>query len=213
MAEAKDFYSSSVGIRTFPPFVCEPSKSSPIDILEARGRLLSRIAFAFRSFFAILFSGDLPADIAAAFGYSKPQPAPVVKPVDLPRVSDGALQILHILQRDSRIIDFLMEDITSYADDQIGAAVRTLHADCKASLNRHVTLVPLIDGVEGTFQRIDGSKTPDPNRIKLIGNVPASGKVSGGTLRHRGWSASAVNLPPLGKADATVLTPAELEVE
>jgi hypothetical protein len=198
---------------TLRPSVCKGSKSPPIDILKARGRYLSRIALAFRSFFAILFSGDLPADIASAFGFSKPQPAPVVKAVDVPKVSDGALQILHILQRDSRIIDFLMEDISSYADDQIGAAVRTLHADCKASLNRHVTLVPVMDGVEGTFQKIDGSKTPDPNRIKLIGNVPASGKVAGGTLRHRGWSASAVNLPPLGRTDATVLTPAELEVE
>ena len=174
---------------------------------------MSRIAFAFRSFFAILFSADLPADIAAAFGYEKSQPAPVVKPVDVPRPSDGALQLLQILQRDSRIVDFLMEDISSYADDQIGAAVRTLHSDCKASLNRHVTLIPVIDGVEGTFQKLDASKTPDPNRIKLIGNIPASGKVSGGLLRHRGWSASAVNLPSLGKADVAVLTPAELEVE
>ena len=91
--------------------------------------------------------------------------------------------------------------------------MRTLHGDCKASLNRHVSLLPVIDGVEGTLQKIDGSKTPDPNRIKLIGNVPGSVKVSGGILRHRGWFAASVALPPLGKADATVVTPAELEVE
>ena len=178
---------------------------------------MSRIVFAFRSFFAILFSGELPPDIASAFGFFKPETIPIIKqdskPVDLPKTTDGALQILQILQRDSRLVDFLMEDISSYADDQIGAAVRTLHADCKASLNRHLTLSPVIDGVEGTFHRLDSSKAPDPARIKLIGNVPASGKVSGGTLRHRGWSASAVSLPPLGKADAAILTPAELEVE
>lgn len=127
--------------------------------------------------------------------------------------SDGALQILHILQRDSRLIDFLMEDITSYEDDQVGSAVRSIHNDCKASLTRHVTLAPVIDSVEGTYQKLDASKAPDPNRIKLIGNVPASGKVAGGTLRHRGWLASSVNLPPLGKQDASVLAPAELEVE
>ena len=121
--------------------------------------------------------------------------------------------MLQILQRDSRLIDFFMEDISAYHDDQIGAAVRTLHADCKASLNRHVSLIPVIDGVEGTFQKLDSSKTPDPNRIKLIGNVPASGKVAGGILRHRGWSAATVTLPAIGKADTTVLTPAELEVE
>ena len=184
-----------------------------IDILTVRGLLLSRIAAAFRSFFSILFSGELPADIANEFGFEKPQPPPVVKPVEMPRVSDGALQMLNILQRDSRFIDFLMEDISSYADDQVGAAVRTLHDDCRASLLRHVTLTPVIDGVEGTFQKLDVSKTPDPNRIKLIGNVPANGKALGGTLRHRGWLASAVSLPVLGKQDVSVLTPAEIEVE
>jgi hypothetical protein len=106
-----------------------------------------------------------------------------------------------------------MEDIASYADDQIGAAVRTLHSDCKGSLNRHITLAPVIDGVEGTYQKMDSSKAPDPNRIKLIGNVPPSGKVAGGTLRHRGWMASSVNLPAPGKQDSSVLAPAELEVE
>jgi len=174
---------------------------------------LSRISAAFRSFFSILFSGVLPEDIAIEFGFTKVKPAPVTAPVELPKVSDGALQILHILQRDSRLIDFLMEDIASYADDQIGAAVRTLHTDCKTTLTRHMNLVPVIDGVEGTYQKLDAAKAPDPNRIKLIGNVPASGKVPGGTLRHRGWIASSINLPALGKQDISVLAPAELEVE
>jgi len=106
-----------------------------------------------------------------------------------------------------------MEDLSGYADDQIGAVVRNVHSDCKASLNRHVTLAPVIDGVEGTFQKLDNSKTPDPNRIKLVGNVPASGKVAGGILRHRGWRALSISLPALGKADTSILTPAELEVE
>jgi Domain of unknown function (DUF2760) len=171
---------------------------------------LSRISAAFRSFFSILFSGILPEDIATEFGYAKPVKAPEAPKI---KPSDGALQILHILQRDSRWIDFLMEDIGSYDDEQVGSAARGIHDDCKASLARHVTLSPVIDGVEGTYQKLDPSKAPDPNRIKLIGNVPASGKVAGGTLRHRGWTASSVNLPPLGKQDVTVLAPAELEVE
>ena len=174
---------------------------------------MSRISSALRSFFAILFSGMLPEDIAAQFGYEKPKPVPVVPPVELPKLSDGALQILQILQRDSRLIDFLMEDISGYADDQVGAAVRSLHAESKATLTRHCSLVPVIDGVEGTFQKLDGSKAPDPNRIKLIGNVPANGKAPGGTLRHRGWMVSSINLPPLGKQNPAVLAPAELEIE
>jgi hypothetical protein len=173
---------------------------------------LSRLSAAFRSFFSILFKGILPDDIAFQFGFTKAKPAPTVTQ-EQPKVSDGALQVLHLLQRDSRLIDFLMEDIASYTDDQIGAAVRTLHTESKASLARHFMLNPVIDGIEGTYQKIDSSKIPDPNRIKLIGNVPANGKVGGGTLRHRGWMASSVNLPPLGKQDPTILAPAELEVE
>jgi Domain of unknown function (DUF2760) len=95
----------------------------------------------------------------------------------------------------------------------VGAAVRTLHGDCRASLVRHVSLTPVIDGIEGTYQKLDGSKPPDPNRIKLIGNVPANGKVPGGTLRHRGWMAASIDLPPLGKQDPTTFAPAEIEVE
>lgn len=174
---------------------------------------MSRIAAAFRSFFALLFKGVLPEDIAVAYGFSKPVPVPAAPLAPKVNVSDGALQMLHILQRDSRLIDFLMEDIAAYADDQVGAAVRTVHADCRASLTRNITLVPVIDGVEGTYQKLDSAKAPDPNRIKLIGNVPASGKAAGGTLRHRGWLASSINLPPLGKQDPNVIATAELEIE
>jgi len=175
---------------------------------------LSRLSAAFSSFFSILFSGVLPEAVASEFGYTKVKPA-APPPVEIPaiKLSDGALQILRILQRDSRLIDFLMEDITSYEDEQVGAAVRTVHADSKAALTRHITLGPVIDGVEGTPQKLDATKAPDPARIKLIGNVPASGKVAGGTLRHRGWLASSVDLPPLGKQNPAVLAPAEIEIE
>ena len=38
--------------------------------------------------------------------------------------ADGAVQILSVLQRDARLVDFLMEDIGAYSDEQVGAAVR-----------------------------------------------------------------------------------------
>lgn len=175
---------------------------------------MSRFSAAFSSFFSILFSGVLPVEVASEFGFIKATPvAPPPPPKPEVKLSDGALQLLQILQRDSRLVDFLMEDIQTYADDQIGAAVRSIHADCRASINRYLTLLPVIDGVEGTTQKLDSSKAPDPNRIKLIGNVPASGKVAGGTLRHRGWLAASVNLPPIGKQDPSIVAPAEIEVE
>lgn len=170
---------------------------------------MNRISLAFRSFFAILFGGNLPVDVAQAFGFAKaaaPKPAP---PPALP--SDGALQILGILQRDSRLVDFLMEDIGGYSDEQIGAAARNLHEQCRAALDRYVHLAPVIDGVEGTYAKLDA---PDAARIKLLGNVPPSGKAPGGTLRHRGWRVESINLPALGSPDTrAIVAPAEIEIE
>src|SRR5438552_3605991 len=138
---------------------------------------MNRISLAFRSFFSILFSGSLPADVAQAFGYSKVVPikAPAPKPQSGP--ADGAVQILSILQRDARLIDFLMEDISAYSDDQVGAAVRDVQQQSRQSLGRYLRLQPVIDGVEGTYTKTEAM---DAAAVKLIGNVPASGKAAGG---------------------------------
>jgi len=173
---------------------------------------LSRIALAFRSFFAILFTGQLPGDIAQAFGFTQVKsPTPAAKPAPQARPSDGALQILGLLQRDSRLIDFLIEDISAYADDQVGAAVRSLHDQCRDSLNRYLRLAPVIDAVEGSFTKLE---TNDPATVKLLGNVPVSGKAPGGILRHKGWRAEKIDLPPTPPSQSvTVIAPAEVEVE
>jgi hypothetical protein len=176
---------------------------------------LSRIALAFRSFFSILFTGRLSGDIAQALGLGPskvtqaPKPAPPPPPQARP--SDGALQILGILQRDSRLIDFLMEDISAYSDEQVGAAVRNLHEQSRESLNRYLRLAPVIDAVEGTFTKLESN---DPATVKLLGNVPASGKAPGGVLRHKGWRAEKIDLPPLpAGGGASILAPAEVEIE
>jgi len=176
---------------------------------------LNRILLAFRCFFNLLFSGELSGETLAALQLTKRAAAPAVSktaPAAPPaaRTSDGALQILGILQRDARLVDFLMEDIAGYSDDQVGAAVRELHDQCRDSMARYVTLQPVIDGVEGTFAKAPSS---DPAVVKFIGNVPAK-PPSGGTLRHKGWRASKIDLPALvGKQDATVIAPAEIEIE
>ncbi len=173
---------------------------------------MSRIALAFRSFFAILFTGKLPGDIAQALGFAAAKPQPPAKPAaPQVRASDGALQILGILQRDSRLIDFLMEDISAYSDEQVGSAVRSLHDQSRESLTRYLRLAPVIDAVEGTFTKIEGA---DPSTVKLLGNVPVSGKAPGGVLRHKGWRAEKIDLPPIPPGQsASVLAPAEIEVE
>lgn len=171
---------------------------------------MNRITFAFRAFFAILFGNNLPADIAQAFGYSRAMPvkAPPPTPKAGPGPVDGAVQILGILQRDARLVDFLMEDIAAYSDDQVGAAVRDVHAQAKQSLDRYMKLTPVIDAVEDTPVK---TSALTKGAYKLIGNVPASGEASSGLLRHKGWQAGKVELP--AAAASTVIAPAEIEVE
>ena len=180
---------------------------------------MNRIVLAFRAFFNLLFSGELSSEVLIALNLSRrsatapakpatPAPPPPAAPVV--RTSDGALQILAILQRDSRLIDFLMEDVSAYSDDQIGAAVRELHDQCRDAVARYVTLTPVIDGVEGTYAK---APAQDASMIKFVGNVPAK-PPAGGTLRHKGWRAVKVELPNLpAKQDATIIAPAEIEIE
>ncbi len=175
---------------------------------------MARLVLAFRSFFALLFSGVLPDDILATLNLTRRSAAkPSAAPVETPAAAspaDGALQILGILQRDSRLIDFFMEDITPYADDQVGAAVRSLHDQCRDALGRYLKLEPVIDGVEGTFTKL---ASVDPAMVKLVGNVPPQ-PPAGGVLRHKGWRCSTIDLPKLsGKVNSRIVAPAEVEIE
>ncbi|MBV8904574.1 MAG: DUF2760 domain-containing protein, partial [Acidobacteriia bacterium] len=97
---------------------------------------MNRILLAFKCFFNILFGGQLSETTATELGLARraaATPAPAAPAVPAGKPSDGALQILSIMQRDSRLLDFLMEDLSSYTDDQIGAAVRELHDQCRDS--------------------------------------------------------------------------------
>jgi hypothetical protein len=176
---------------------------------------LNRILLAFRCFFEILFHGALSANALGALKLARreqaaPGPKGTPSAAALRTPADGALQILTILQRDSRVVDFLMEDIASYSDDQVGAAVRELHDQCRDSLARYVALQPVIDGVEGTPVK---APSGDPHLVRFIGNVPAA-PPSGGTLRHKGWRAAKVDLPALAaKEDTSIIAPAEIEIE
>src|SRR5262245_14649986 len=136
----------------------------------------TRLTFAIRTFFVILFRDHIPHDVAAALmtttspatSATAPAAAPVSAPVATagaaaPAVNAGKLRqldatathMLALLQRDGRLIDFLMEDITQYADTQIGAAVRSVHAGCRQALGRYVSLVPALDAPEGTRVTVD----------------------------------------------------------
>ena len=180
---------------------------------------MTRLMQAIRAFFSILFSGKLPEDIMLSLGLMKramtapPASAKAAKPeAASPSPADGAVQLLAMLQKDSRFLDFLMEDLQSYSDEQVGASVRSVHAECRNVLNRVFQLTPVIDGVEQAETRLAdfGLSYKDTAHVSIIGNIPADGKVESGILNHRGYKAEQVNLPPV-KAGTRVIAPAEIE--
>jgi Domain of unknown function (DUF2760) len=172
---------------------------------------LTRVKFAFWTWFAILFRNRLPDDVVVALGATAPQPTVTVSPSP-PRaaaVEPTAIEMLALLQRDGRLVDFLMEDISQYPDVQVGAAVREVHTGCRQSLLQHLTLTPVLDAQEGGRVTVDAGT--DAARVKIVGNVPGDPPFQG-VLRHRGWLAAGVDLPSLPPSGRTVVAPAEVEV-
>jgi hypothetical protein len=140
---------------------------------------------------------SLPAPVAA-------KAAPPPPPDDTP-----ALRLLAALQADGRLVDFLLEDIEGFTDDQIGAAVRGIHGPARKALRECVTLEPVIAAREEDEVTVG----PDLDRgaVRLVGNVHGDPPFRG-MLKHPGWKATAITLPPRRGQDERVIAPAEVEI-
>jgi len=127
-----------------------------------------------------------------------------------PRVSGEPVRMLALLQRDGRLLDFLLEDIQAYSDDQVGAAVRDIHRQCQKAVKEHLVLEAVLPQQEGDTVEVPTGF--DPSAIRVTGNVTGEPPFTG-TLRHHGWRVKELKLsaPPPGQ-DHLVLQPAEVEV-
>jgi Domain of unknown function (DUF2760) len=124
--------------------------------------------------------------------------------------SGAPLRLLSVLQREGRLVDFLLEDIQAYPDAQIGAAVRDIHRQCQAALKEHLALAPVVTQAEGDTMEVPPGF--DPSSIRLTGNVAGEPPFRG-ALRHHGWRVLEIKLaPPPPGQDEFVLMPAEVEV-
>ncbi len=194
---------------------------------------LSRIAIAIGSFFSILARPDLAADVAglrdgsavalptdvaeaAAARAAAPPPAPAQPPPPPPPPPPvaapvtAALQLLGLLQREARFIDFVEEDIASYSDADIGAASRVVHEGCRKVLREHFQIAPVRSETEGS--RVTLATGFDAGAVRLTGNVVGQAPFTG-TLGHRGWRVTGSELPKLAPGhDAAVLAQAEVEL-
>ncbi|MDC8756378.1 DUF2760 domain-containing protein [Janthinobacterium fluminis] len=178
----------------------------------------SRIPLAFGAFFSTLSDPAYAARVralsepAAAPAPAAPTRAPEPAPVRALKEAspDAALQLLALLQREARLIDFTQENLSAYSDADIGAAARVVHEGCGKVLREHFTIEPVRGEAEGSRVVLDAGF--DAGAVRLTGNVVGSAPFRG-SLSHRGWRAASVRLPKLTEShDATVLAPAEVEL-
>jgi hypothetical protein len=122
--------------------------------------------------------------------------------------SNGALQLLSLLQREGRFVDFVEQEITTFGDADIGAAARLVHEGCRRALHAHGRIVSVRREAEGAPLTLERA-VPD---VKLVGNVAGSAPYRG-VLRHRGWRVEELTLPrSIGAHDPKLVAPAELEL-
>jgi hypothetical protein len=171
----------------------------------------TRLSFAFRCFFSLLFQAEVPQDVLQALGvFRAAAPPKTVTEKPSPESLDRAVQMLALLQRDGRLIDFLTEDVSPYPDGQLGAAARSIHASCRQVLERYFKIEPILDSEED--QPVTVPVGFDPAAVTLVGNVTGEPPIRG-LLRHRGWRVTEVKLPTLPQGSGrTIVAPAEVEV-
>jgi hypothetical protein len=188
---------------------------------------LGRISLAVGTLFSILGDGEFAARVqrlrsgAPATAAPVATPAPVAAPAPTPAPQpaaptlkqaspDAALQLLGLLQRDARFIDFVEEDVAGYSDADIGAAARVVHGGCRTVLREHFTIRPVREEAEGS--RVTLPEGFDATAVRLTGNVVGKAPFTG-SLSHRGWRVEDVRLPKLAAShDASVIAAAEVEL-
>ncbi|MGR8933882.1 MAG: DUF2760 domain-containing protein [Gammaproteobacteria bacterium] len=138
-----------------------------------------------------------------------PQPAP--EPVILRESTpDAALQLLSLMQKEARFIDFIQEDITPYSDTDIGVAARVVHEGCRKVIDEHFTLAAVRKEQENS--KITLPKGFDAEAVRITGNIVGQPPFTG-TLVHKGWQATDVRLPKLTQGhNANVIAAAEVEL-
>ncbi len=170
---------------------------------------LARFILAFRLFFQIWFVRETAERLNAAS-----QTKALPEPKQPRRVSEegerGAARLLAVLQREGRLVDFLMEDVKEFDDAQVGAAARGVHSGCKKALEEFFELEPVNDDEEGSDVEVEEGF--DASAVRLVGNVQGDPPFKG-TLAHHGWKAKKVTLPELPESmDPMIVAPAEVEV-
>lgn len=190
-----------------------------MDPLGFGARLWLAIVLPFR----VLFDGALAARVSRAADGAEalppapePKPEPALKEAEPPKEVEPepdatpALQLLAILQREGRFIDFLQEDVSGFSDADIGAAARVVHEGCTRGLKDVLTLEAVRTEAEGA--KVELVPGYDAARTRVTGNVVGEPPFSG-TLAHHGWQVTELSLPEIIDGhDPSIVAPAEVEI-
>ncbi len=181
-----------------------------------RPPFLRRLGIAMGAFFKTLSDPEFAARVDALHVPPLPAtlPAPVVAAAAPPALRsaapDAALQLLGLLQREARLIDFTQEDVSQYSDADIGAAARVVHEGCCKVLREHFSIAPVRSEPEGSRIRLEAGF--DATAIRLSGNVVGTAPFQG-SLSHRGWRVTEVRLPRMSEShDTSIIAQAEVEL-
>ena len=191
---------------------------------EPKLRFFSRFFLAFVVYWKILFNREFARGV---WRLRRGQPSPMEEQLQVPATEEvqevlpakavlkeegpaAALQLLGLLQREGRFVDFLQETVANYTDAEIGAAARVVHEGCRRALMEHIKIEPIRSEQEGARIRLEEGF--DASAVRVTGNVVGHPPFNG-SLVHRGWRAIEVTLPTLAREhDVNVLAPAEVEL-
>lgn len=179
---------------------------------------LVRVWLATVCFFRILFDPRFAAKVAALRAPSAPPP-PDKGLTTMPSIPSAigaakllrheqALNLLSMLQREGRLIDFCEKDLKGLPDAKIGAEARSVQAGCRKVLRDAFVLQPVRSEREGAAVTLPAGF--DPRAVRLTGNV-VGGPPFAGVLRHHGWRVAEVRMRS-ASSDPTLLAPAEVEL-
>jgi hypothetical protein len=123
----------------------------------------------------------------------------------------GASELLVLLQREGRLVDFFEQDIDDEDDEDIGSAVRDIHKSCRKALRKHFSIAPVLEGVEEDDE-VTVPRGFNPEEIRLLGKVKGDPPFKG-TLLHHGWKTKKISLPQIAEdVNTNILAAAEVEL-
>lgn len=183
--------------------------------------LSARFVMAFVCFFRVLFDGVFAARVRALHRGPEPTPEQLPAHDQLPARPEPApkeerpsmlpaLELLGLLQREGRFVDFVKQDVAGFSDADIGAAARVVHEGCRKALAAHASIESVRSEDEGAAVTLEAGF--DAAEVKLTGNVRGSAPYRG-TLQHKGWRVTELRLPSVVEGhDPRLLYPAEVEL-